>query len=587
MSFRISLAQINPKTGDLQGNARKVLGGITQAREEGCNIVVFPEMCLTGYCLDEKLLINLQFLRENKRILLEEIRPACQEIAAIVGFLDFDAGQLGPDQRVLRHNAAAVLGEGEVLQIVHKRLLPAYRYFEDKRYFQPGREVEPIKVKSGDGVVSIGVLICEDLWEQGYDSSPCQLLRDKGAEYFFCINASPFVGSSPGEKDGKRFVRERIIGEQIRRHGIPIIYVNTVGVGDNGKNIIPFDGMSLAFDREGSPACVLSQFREEQQSVDFDQGQSDAVPLPPFDREGEIYGALVMSVRDYFDKVGIFKRVLEAISGGIDSSLGTAIAYEAMGREPLSVYSLPSKYNSSQTLEAARQLARNFQLDYHEVPIQSMVDTIVGDFERYLHPLDQSVTSENLQARVRGLIMMAESNDQKALLLTNGNETEIALGYATLYGDMVGGLSVIGDLPKPDVYRLARHVNRRWERTMIPEEVFSIPPSAELKADQTDPFDYEVVGPMVSDFVERGMSPRDLLDQFQKKQLSPTRYSARGGTVYDKYNEESFGQLARQLYRSLNVSVYKRLQGAPIVAVSARSFGFDLRETIINGWGGR
>ena len=585
MSFRISLAQINPKTGDLRGNARKILEGITQAREEGCNIVVFPEMCLTGYCLDEKLLINLQFLRENKRILLEEIRPACQEITAIVGFLDFDEKQLGPDQRVLRHNAAAVLGEGEVLQIVHKRLLPAYRYFEDKRYFQPGREVEPIKVKTGDGVTSIGVLICEDLWEHGYDSSPCQLFRDKGAEYLFCINASPFVGSSPGEEDGKRFIRERIIREQIRRHGIPIIYLNTVGVGDNGKNIIPFDGMSLAFDRRGKPVCVLSQFREEQQSVDFDQGESRSVRLPPFDREAEIYDALVMSVRDYFDKIGIFKRVLEAISGGIDSSLGTAIAYEAMGRELLSVYSLPSKYNSSQTLEAARQLARNFQLDYHEVPIQSMVDAIVGDFERYLHRLDQSVTSENLQARVRGLIMMAESNDQEALLLTNGNETEIALGYATLYGDMVGGLSVIGDLPKPDVYRLARYVNRRWDRAMIPEEVFSIPPSAELKADQTDPFDYEVVGPMVSDFVEKGMSPRELLDQFRQKRLSPTRYSAQGDTIYDKYDEESFGELARQLYRSLNVSVYKRLQGAPIVAVSARAFGFDLRETIINGWG--
>ncbi len=587
MSFRISLAQINPKTGDLGGNARKVLEGIARAREDGCDIVVFPEMCLTGYCLDEKLLINLQFLRENKRILLEEIRPACQGIAAIVGFLDFDEKQLGPDQRVLRHNAAAVLGDGELLQIVHKRLLPAYRYFEDKRYFQPGREVEPVSVRAGDRAVSIGVLICEDLWEHGYDLSPCQLLRDKGTEYLFCINASPFVGSGPGEKDGKRFVRERIIREQIRRHGIPIIYVNTVGVGDNGKNIIPFDGMSLAFDREGNPTRVLSQFKAEQQSVDFDQGQSEAVRIPPFDREGEIYGALVMSVRDYFDKVGIFKRVLEAISGGIDSSLGTAIAYEAMGEELLSVYSLPSKYNSTQTLEAARQLARNFQLDYHEVPIQSMVDSIVRDFERHLHPVDQSVTRENLQARVRGLIMMAESNDQEALLLTNGNETEIALGYATLYGDMVGGLSVIGDLPKPDVYRLARYVNRRWERTMIPEEVFSMPPSAELKADQTDPFDYDVVGPMISDFVERGLSPRDLVDQFQSKQLSPTRYSSQGGSVYDKYDEESFGQLARQLYRSLNVSVYKRLQGAPIIAVSARAFGFDLRETIINGWGDR
>ena len=584
MQFRISLAQINPKTGDLRGNARKILRGIEKARDDGCHLVVFPEMCLTGYCLDEKLLINLQFLRENKRILLDEIQPACQGIAAIVGFLDFDEEKLGHDQRVLRHNAAAVLGDGEILQIAHKRLLPAYRYFEDKRYFQPGVDVEPVRIRAAEGSVSIGVLICEDLWEEGYGSSPCRLLAEKGAEYLICINASPFVASSPGEEDGKRFVRERIIRRQTRLHGVPIVYVNTVGVGDNGKNIIPFDGMSLAFDGAGNPVRVLSQFQEEQQSVEFDRGRADVILLPPFDREGEIYRALVMSVRDYFDKIGIFKHVLEAISGGIDSSLGTAIAYEAMGRELLSVYSLPSKYNSSQTLEAARRLAHNFQLDYHEVPIQSMVDSFVSNFEGYLHPMEGSVTRENLQARIRGLIMMAESNDREALLLTNGNETEIALGYATLYGDMVGGLSVIGDLPKLDVYRLACYVNRRWDREMIPEEIFSIPPSAELKADQIDPFDYEVVGPMVSDFVERGMSPVDLVDLFRHKKLSVSRYPVQNGTVYDAYDEEAFGKLARQLYRSLRVSVYKRLQGAPIIAVSARAFGFDLRETIINGW---
>ena len=586
MRFKVSLAQINPKTGDIGGNSRKIVEAIRTARERGADLVVLPEMCLTGYCLDEKLLINLEFLRANQRCLMEEIRPACQDISAIVGFIDFDDARLGPDGRVVRHNAAAVLSRGRLLQIVRKRLLPAYRYFDDKRYFVPGEEVEPVSIPAGVGAVSIGVLICEDLWDESYPLKPCTLYREKGARYLFCINASPFVGSNPGSRDGKRFIRDSVIRNQIRRHGLPLVYVNTVGVGDNGKNIIPFDGFSVAYDRRGELVGALPQFRESQEEIVFENGESTPVPDPPFSRDDEIYQALVMSVRDYFDKIGIFTGVLEAISGGIDSALGAAIAYEAMGRDLVSVYSLPSRYNSAATLGAARKLARNFELDYHEVPIQKMVDAITGAFEEHLHPIKLSVTLENLQARVRGLIMMAESNDRRALLLTNGNQTEIALGYATLYGDMVGGLSVIGDLSKPDVYALARHVNRRWGRTMIPEEIFSIAPSAELKEDQEDPFDYDVVGPLVNDLVERGSSPSELNIRFRRQEMDPARYPTNQGGIYDRYGESEFNELAARIYRSLNYSVYKRLQGAPIVVVSARAFGFDLRETIINGWRG-
>jgi NAD+ synthase (glutamine-hydrolysing) len=293
-----------------------------------------------------------------------------------------------------------------------------------------------------------------------------------------------------------------------------------------------------------------------------------------------------MSVRDYYDKLGIFKCVLEAVSGGIDSSLGTAIAYAAMGPELLSLYNLPSKHNSPKTQELAKRLAGNFGLTYQVIPIQDMVDQVVRDFERYLRPIRLTVTVENLQSRIRGLIMMAESNDREALLLTNGNETEIALGYATLYGDMVGGLSIIGDITKPDVYRLARYVNRKWEREMIPEEVFSIPASAELKPDQVDPFDYPVVGPVVNDIVEMGLSPEELLERFTSHSLPEKRYPIGDGSVYERYTTEQFRQLTRDLYRVINQSVYKRLQGAPIVVVSDRAFGFDLRETIINGWDG-
>ncbi len=587
MKFNVSLAQINPKSGDIAGNAEKILAGIAQAKKEKSDLVVFPEMALSGYCLDEKLLTNLQFLRENKRVLMEKILPASQGIAVVVGFLDFDERRKGPEGEVIRYNAAAVLQQGQLLQIVHKRLLPSYRYFDDKRYFTPGREVQPVPIQTAQGEVSLGVLICEDLWEEGYDFKPCALYREQGVDYLITINASPFVGSRPGQKDGKRFERASLIESQARRYGVPILYLNTVGVADNGKNVIPFDGMSLAYDRTGQLVAALKQFSEDQQTVSFAEGTAMPISEPVFDREAEIYQGLVMGVRDYYQKTGIFKSVLQTVSGGIDSALGTAIAFESMGRELLSVYNLPSQYNSEESQGLARQLAETFEVEYHVIPIQAMVDHFTRDFEHHLHPMQSCVTRENLQARIRGLIMMAESNDREALLLTNGNETEIALGYATLYGDMVGGLSVIGDLSKPDVYRLARYVNRKWGRAMIPEKIFTIPPSAELRENQVDPFDYQVVSPLVSDFMERGLNPTDLVSCFQEHRLDPQYYSLEGKSIYERYNLEEFRELAQELFQRLNRSVYKRLQGAPIIVVSQRAFGFDLRETIINGWEGK
>jgi len=584
MKLKVSLAQINPTSGDVSGNRKKILEGIEQARTEACDLVVFPEMCLTGYCLDEKLLNNHGFLEENKRVLKEEIVPASEGIGVIVGFLDSDAGRSRPEGGMIRYNAAAVAQDGQLLQVVHKRLLPGYRYFDDKRYFTAGREVEPVSIETTDGTASIGVLICEDLWEAGYDFKPCALYREKKVDFLFSINASPFVGSGPGQRDGKRFERAELIREQIRRYGVAIVYLNTVGVGDNGKNVIPFDGMSVAYGSDGQLVGALKQFDEDQQTVCFENGRAEAVKEPEFDREEEIFQALVMAVRDYYDKVGIFRRVLETVSGGIDSALGTAIAYQAVGRELLSIYNLPSRYNSEQSQGLARQLAENFDLPYQVIPIQDMVDQVVKDFEQHLRPIQSPITVENLQARIRGLIMMAESNDQNALLLSNGNETEIALGYTTLYGDMVGGLSVIGDLPKPDVYRLAGYVNRKWDRPMIPEGILEAIPSAELSQDQVDPFDYQVVGPVVSDFVEKGLGPRDLLLSFKQQDLDETEYSLEGKNIYERYSFDQFEKLIGELFGQLNRSVYKRLQGAPIVAVSRRAFGFDLRETIINGW---
>ncbi len=582
-TLKVSLAQINPVTGDIAGNAKLILKAIARARREECDLVVTPELCLTGYCLDEKLLMNEEFLRQNRQVLEELIAAAATDIAAIVGFVDFDPSLRGADGSWIRYNAAAILQGGRVVQVVHKRLLPAYRYFEDKRYFQPGTETEPARIRTRGGEARIGVLICEDLWDDEYRRKPAREYRDRGARFLFCINASPFAGSSPGRRNGKRFRRLKLLRRQATELGVPIAYLNTCGIGDNGKNVIVFDGGSLAVDRAGHPVRFLPQFEEAQESVTFGSEVTVNVAVDEsFDREREIFDALVLGLRDYDRKIGAFEKVIQPVSGGVDSALGTAIAFEAVGPERLTLYNLPSRFNSEATRTAAARLARNFGLEYRVVPIEPILAEVKSSFETHLHQFRSPVTLENLQSRIRGLLMMAESNDSNSLLLSNGNATEIALGYATLYGDMAGGLAVIGDLSKPDVYRLARYVNSKWGREMIPREVIEAVPSAELSEGQTDPFDYTVVGPLVSDIARSFQDPARLRTLFRERRLDRHLYP---GDVYERYSDKSFGDLAEQVYGLLQRSVYKRLQGAPIIAVSERAFGFDLRETLINNWG--
>ncbi|HSR70033.1 MAG TPA: NAD(+) synthase [Acidobacteriota bacterium] len=582
MRIKVSLAQINPKSGDLSGNTGIIRSAFEKARREGADLVATPELCLTGYCLDEKLLANRSFLKQNKRILLDELLPATQGIAAVVGFIDFDTARRGPDGCWIRYNAAAVMQDGKLLQIVHKRLLPSYRYFEDKRYFEAGRQADPVSIRVEGGEMTVGVLICEDIWDEGYEFKPSRLLCEKGARLLVVINASPFVASTPGRQDGKRFRRRDLVRRQRECTGHPIVYVNTVGAGDNGKNLIMFDGSSRAYDSQGRLALAMPSFQKAQASVTFKDGLAEPVEPPKFEREQEIFEALVLGVGDYCRKLG-FERVIEPISGGIDSALGAVIACQAMGPENVKLYNLPTRFNSRATRDAAAELARNLGAEYKVLPIEEMYETVCRQFEEHAHPIQRSVTRENAQSRLRGLVMMMESNDSGALLLSNGNATEIALGYATLYGDMAGGLAVLGDLTKPDVYRVSHYVNRRFGREVIPNSILQAVPSAELAEGQSDPFEYDVVGPVVEDCVERTYSPGELVELFQKRELDPNQYPE---DVYDRYDAESFERLCRHLFGLLNRSVFKRLQGAPIIAVSDRAFGFDLRETLINGWEG-
>ena len=575
--MRVALAQINPTSGDLAANTAKILDAVAEGAARGADLVVTPEMCLPGYCIGD-LIENEAFVDANEAA-MRRIAEAARGVTAIVGFIDRDADARNEHGLRRRYNAAAVVRDGRVLQRAHKSLLPNYRYFDDKRFFTPAGAREPLTIDTRDGRVTIGVSICEDLWDEFYAVKPLSELAAKGASVLLNINASPYY-------PGKRRTRERLIRTHVDALRLPLVYVNTVGAADNGKNIIPFDGESVVYDASGRLVAIGRQWDEDLLVVDIGR-PADPIELPPVDREREMYDALLMSLRDYMRKLG-FTRVIVPVSGGIDSALAATIAVDAVGAANVSTFNLPSRYNTETTRSIAARLTSALGVPYGVIPIQGIDECVRATFEQHAHAIAHGLTRENLHARIRGLLMMAESNDTGALLISCGNETEIALGYATLYGDMCGGLSLIGDLSKTDVYRLARHANARHGREIIPEETFRIVPSAELADNQFDPFDYAVVAPIVGEFMEHRTGPAELVRQFERRELDPIRFAPddHGRTPYDKLTVDAFRAVVYDCFRRMRRSVYKRLQGPPIVVVSERAFGFDLRETIINGWEG-
>jgi NAD+ synthase (glutamine-hydrolysing) len=577
--MRIALAQLNPTSGDILGNKQKILAAMSDAAAREVDLLVTPEMALPGYCIGD-LVEDAGFLAANERAMLE-IADAARGITVVLGFIDFDPAARNESGAIRKFNAAAVVRDGAVLQRAHKTLLPSYRYFDDKRFFVPGTVREPVTVPIRGGTIRLGVSICEDLWDEFYAIKPLTELVAKGADLLLNLNASPFC-------PGKRHERDAIIRRHLAQLQKPLAYVNTTGAADNGKNIIPFDGESLVYDAAGQLIAIAPQFREHLLVVDVPPcASAPPVTLPDIDRDREMYDGLVMALRDYMRKTG-FDRAVVAVSGGIDSALALAIATDAVGAARVAAYNMPSRFNSSATRSIAERVARACGVTYGVIPIQELDEHVRAVFEASAHPIAHGFTGENLHARIRGLLMMAESNDTGALLISCGNETEIALGYATLYGDMCGGVSLIGDLSKLDVYRLARYVNAKHGAEIIPEETFHIRPSAELAANQYDPFDYWVVAPIVGELVERRISPAELVRLFERQALDPARFvpDADGRRVYDKHSAESFTAVVYDCYRRIRRSVYKRLQGPPIVVVTERAFGFDLRETIINAWEG-
>ena len=576
--MKIALAQLNPTSGDIAGNAARLGHAMDRADAAGADLLVAPEMVVPGYCIGDQI-EELEFLAAN-RAAAEQIAASTRRMAVVFGFIEHDPRRVNEDGRVRKYNAAAVAQDGRLVGVARKSLLPSYRYFDDKRYFTPGAKRSPIPIRVGRRTVRLGVSICEDMWDRTYRVKPIADLVRQRADVLLNINASPFV-------PGKRFERAHLISGHVAASRKPFVYVNTVGIGDNGKNVIPFDGESLVFDARGSLIHAGRQFEDEVVLIDLAEKHTPQA-LPALQREEDIYKALVFSLREYA-RHGGFRGAIVPVSGGVDSSLAFAIAAAAFGPTEVVAYNLPSRFNSETTKALAQKLCANFGAACTVIPIGEIDATVHRTFECGAHPIQNGVTRENIQARVRGLLMMAESNDTGRLLISCGNETEVALGYATLYGDMCGGLSLIGDLSKVDVYLVARYVNRLHRSEMIPEAVFQLVPSAELRDNQRDPFDYDVTAPLVGELIERRRSPADLVTAFRLRTLDPERFrpDAQGRTVYDKHTAESFDELVYETYLLMKRAVYKRLQGPPIVLVSERGFGFDLRETIINGWNGR
>ena len=524
----IAVVQANFVVGDLAANADRIIAAIERARAQGARIVLTPELALSGYP-PEDLLLRPDFHRACERE-LARVAAAAGDMVVVLGHPEMHAGRC--------YNTASVLREGVTLAVCRKRSLPNYSVFDEQRYFAPGQEACVFEL---DGV-KIGVAICEDLWEPG----PARAAHEAGAELLLALNASPFHVD-------KRSLRLGVMHARAAETGLPILYCNLVG----GQDELVFDGASFALDADGRVAWRAPSFEECQEVVHLDGGRWHAGPgAPEPDADAEIYAALVTGVRDYVGKNG-FPGAIIGLSGGIDSALTLAVAVDALGAERVRAVMMPSPYTAQMSLDDSREMVRRLGVRYDEIGIEAAMQTFARMLAEQFHGLPEDTAEENLQSRIRGMILMALSNKSGAIVLTTGNKSEMATGYATLYGDMAGGFAVLKDLYKCAVYRLSRWRNGQGE--VIPANIITRPPSAELKADQLDQDSlppYEILDAIIEAYMERDEAPREII--------------ARGFAEAD----------VRRVVGLLKRNEYKRRQAPVGIRVTRRGFGRDWRYPI-------
>lgn len=494
--MKIAAAQINPTVGDIAGNVDKILTSIGRAKELGAQLVVFPELSLTGYP-PRDLLERASFVEANINA-LGELAAKVRDIAALVGFVEKNLSAEGKPL----YNAAALLDQGEIAYVTFKSLLPTYDVFDETRYFEPAAGATPLKI----GGQKIALTLCEDIWNEElagprrYARDPLAEMAKKKFQLILNMSASPW-------SLGKERVRLELLKSHAKTYNVPVICVNQVG----GNDELIFDGNSVAVDPQGSIIAQAKPFEEDLILIDLDYGAGDQRGQNLSDPDA-VYRALVLGTRDYAHKCGFTKAVV-GLSGGVDSAVTAVIAAEALGPENVLGVMLPSIYTSEASKADAETLARTLGLDYKVISIQPMFDAFMDEFQKLFKGLPADTTEQNIQARIRGAILMAISNKLGHLVLSTGNKSELATGYVTLYGDMAGGLAVLSDVPKTLVYRIAREVINR-DREAIPAGTLTRPPSAELRHHQKDTDDlpdYEILDPILKAYIEEGRSPEEIV----------------------------------------------------------------------------
>ena len=535
--MKITLCQINPTVGAFDSIHELIIHNYKMSVDQGAELVVFPEMITTGYPTQDLLWEN-GFVEANIKLL--ELIAAESKIPLILGYVRISDGKL--------YNSAALCSEGHHQDTYDKILLPTYDVFDEDRYFTAGKSIGVWQINYNGDIVNIGIQICEDLWDHDYDCKVSRLQKEAGADLIINISASPY-------SEGRLIHRSELILEKVNRLKLPFLYCNLVGAQDE----LIFDGESLAFSAAGECIGHGNAFKEDIVMVNLAEPVKYSINIRS--REENMYQALCLGVSDYFRKTGHQDAVI-GLSGGIDSALAACIATDALGAEHVHGISLPSKFSSDHSLTDAQVLADNLGIDYRIIPIQDAVEGLEKSLYAHFLGMKRNVTEENFQARIRGTLLMGLSNKFGWLVLSTGNKTELALGYCTLYGDMSGGLAVISDLSKTDVYALAQWINK-IHSDRIPENTISKPPSAELAPDQVDPFDYEMVSPIVDAIIEDRSSPAELI--------------ANG----------SDAELVNDLYQRVRNNEYKRRQAAPGLRVSSKAFGVGRRIPIVNHFRGK
>ena len=535
--MKVALCQINTIVGNLNYNKEKILKYYKKSIEKGSNIAIFPELVITGYP-PQDLLCEKLFVEESIKILKDISRIST--IPIILGYVRAEEKKI--------YNSAALCYDGKIRYTYDKILLPTYDVFDEERYFTSGRIPSIIEIPHNKKKIKIGLQICEDLWDDNYICKVTEKQFKLGAEYFINISASPFHSNQFQD-------RKSLIERKIKKFKKPFFYCNTVGAQDE----LIFDGQSMAFSNKGDLVAFAKPFEEDLLMVDIDSKKEVNIKL--HSKEEATYNALCLGVKDYFKKTGHSQAVL-GLSGGIDSALVATIATDALGPKSVHGISLPSKYSSKHSLNDAEELAIRLDIDYRVIPIQTVVNEIELALKPHFNNTKRNIAEENIQARIRGNILMAISNKFGWMLLSTGNKTELALGYCTLYGDMSGGLSVISDLSKSEVYSLCNWINKTYP-TRIPQNTINKPPSAELSPNQVDPFDYDIVSPLVDDIVEKGKSIGELEE-----------------TDIDK-------DLLHSVFNKIRGNEFKRRQAAPGLRVSEKAFGIGRRYPLVNHFNGR